>query len=212
MYLKYIKPSTDFILSALMLVVLSPFILIGLVASAIDNRGNPIFIHTRPGLNEKPIGLFKIKTMRNEYDSTGRQLSNIERITTIGRMLRNSSIDELPQLLNVLAGDLSLVGPRPLQMWYLPHYSPRQRLRHSVRPGITGLAQVNGRNTLSWDEKFELDVQYVQSISFWQDMKILMKTCVKVIKSDEVNSGTKNTMDSFVKREETKTAPPHDTL
>ena len=140
--------------------------------------------------------------MGDEYDRNGRQLGNIERITKIGRLLRTTSIDELPQLFNVLSGRLSLVGPRPLQPWYLPHYTPRQRLRHSTRPGITGLAQVSGRNSLSWEEKFELDVKYVETQSFWLDFRILVKTCVKVFNPKEVNSGTGDTMEAFVKKTE----------
>lgn len=204
MYPRYIKPCLDFILGSVLLVVLSPVIFVGLIASAIDNRGNPIFIHRRPGLNEKPINIIKLKTMRDEDHPSGRRLSNMERITPVGRALRNTSADELLQLLNVLAGDLALVGPRPLEMRYLPHYSPRQRLRHTARPGITGLAQVSGRNILSWEEKFELDVQYVESISFWQDLKILVITCVKVFKSNDVNASTEQTVAPFVEKEEIK--------
>ena len=202
MYKNIVKPILDRVGACVLLVLLSPVLMIGFVAAAIDTRGNPIFRHTRPGLNEKPFQLLKFQTMRDEFDANGKQRSNIERITRIGRILRNTSIDELPQLFNVLGGSLSLVGPRPLQMWYLPHYSDEQRKRHSVRPGITGLAQVSGRNSLSWTEKFELDVQYVNSFSFWLDVRILARTCKKVFCANDVNSGTNNTMDAFVKKDD----------
>ena len=202
MYKNCLKPVLDRLFACILLVLLSPLLVIGFIASAIDTRGNPVFRHTRPGLNEKPFRLLKFQTMRNEFDANGRQLSNIERITRVGRVLRSTSIDELPQLFNVLGGTLSLVGPRPLQMWYLPHYTDEQRKRHTVRPGITGLAQVSGRNALSWTEKFELDVQYVNSISFWLDMKILVKTCRKIFSAGDVNSGSGNTMDAFVQKDD----------
>jgi len=200
MYRKYFKPTLDIVLALFLIVTLSPILFFGLIAASYDSRGKPFFVHTRPGYLEKPIGLLKFRTMRDEYDRNGRQLGNIERITKIGRLLRTTSIDELPQLFNVALGQLSLVGPRPLQTWYLPHYTPRQRLRHSARPGITGLAQVSGRNSLSWEEKFELDVEYVESQSFWLDLKILVKTCVKVFNPKEVNSGAGDTMEAFVKK------------
>jgi len=190
----------DFILALVLVVMLSPFLLIGLIAAALDNRGNPLFIHVRPGYKEKPIGLIKLRTMLDEFDSQGRPRGNIERITKIGRFLRLSSLDELPQLFNVLRGELSLVGPRPLEMRYLPHYSARQRLRHSVRPGITGLAQINGRNQLSWEEKFELDVRYTESITFWADLKILLKTGLKVFNTSDINSDAGHTVRPFVEK------------
>jgi len=198
MYRSYIKPVMDFLLALVLVVMLCPFLLIGLIAAAIDNRGNPLFIHVRPGHNEKPIGLLKLRTMLDEFDSQGKPRTNIERITRIGRFLRLSSMDELPQLFNVLRGELSLVGPRPLEMRYLPHYSPRQRLRHCVKPGITGLAQVNGRNSLSWEEKFELDVEYTESISFWLDLRILIKTAMRVFKTSDINSDAGHTVRPFV--------------
>ena len=202
MYKNVVKPILDRVCACVLVVLLSPLLVIGFVAAAIDTRGNPVFRHKRPGLNEEPFKLLKFKTMRDEFDADGRQRSNMERITRIGQILRSTSIDELPQLFNVLGGSLSLVGPRPLQMWYLPHYTDEQRQRHSVRPGITGLAQVSGRNSLSWTEKFELDVQYVNAISFWLDVKILAKTCKKVFSAGEVNSGAGNTMDAFVKKDD----------
>ncbi len=200
MYQKLIKPALDLLAACILLVLLSPVLIIGLLAAAFDTRGNPIFTHVRPGYREKPIKLFKLRTMRGEFDSNGNQLTNLQRVTRIGGFLRTTSIDELPQLLNVLLGEVSLVGPRPLEMWYLPHYSQEQRVRHEVKPGITGLAQVSGRNTLTWEEKFELDVRYVRSISFLLDVKILLLTCKKVFNSGEINSGKTKTMEAFVEK------------
>jgi lipopolysaccharide/colanic/teichoic acid biosynthesis glycosyltransferase len=200
MYQKLIKPAIDLTSACVLLVVLSPVLIIGLLLAAIDTRGNPIFIHQRPGYNEKPIKLFKFRTMRDEYDSKGNQLTNLQRVTRIGSLLRTTSIDELPQLFNVLLGEISLVGPRPLEMWYLPHYTQEQRVRHQVKPGITGLAQVSGRNTLSWEEKFELDTQYVKSVSLLLDAKILLLTCKKVFSAGEINSGDNRTMEAFAEK------------
>ena len=200
MYRRLIKPTLDFLVACVLIVVLSPVLILGFLLAAVDSRSNPIFVHVRPGQREKPIKLFKFRTMRGEYDSSGNQLTNLQRVTRIGKFLRTTSIDELPQLLNVLRGDISLVGPRPLEMWYLPHYTPEQRVRHQVKPGITGLAQVSGRNTLSWEEKFELDVRYVRSLSVFLDAKILLLTCRKVFSWGEINSGTTNTMKAFVEK------------
>jgi len=199
MYQKYFKYSLDFIASVILLVMLSPVLVIGIVIAAISVRENPFFVHARPGLHEKTIYVLKLKTMKPEVDSSGRILGNVERITPLGNFLRETSIDEIPQLFNVLMGDLSLVGPRPLQMWYLPFYNDYQRRRHQVRPGITGLAQVKGRNSLSWDEKFDLDIEYVENISFYLDMKILFSTPFKLLKLADVNCGDSNTMEAFVK-------------
>lgn len=199
MYPRIIKPVLDFSIAIVLLLVLSPFLLIGLIVAAISINGNPFFVHPRPGLNGQTIKLLKLKTMKPEIDSTGRILGNLERITVLGNFLRTTSIDEIPQLFNVLKGDLSLVGPRPLQMWYLPYYNDFQRRRHDVRPGITGLAQIKGRNRLSWDEKFELDVQYVENISFLLDLKILLLTPVTLFSIKDVKSGESDTMEAFVK-------------
>ena len=204
MYQRLIKPALDFVMACVLIVLLSPILIIGFLLAGVDARRNPIFIHVRPGRDEKPIKLFKFRTMRDEYDSNGTQLTNLQRVTRIGRFLRMTSIDELPQLFNVLHGEISLVGPRPLQMWYLPHYTQEQRVRHQVKPGITGLAQVSGRNTLSWEEKFELDARYVRSVSFFLDVKILLLTCLKVFSSGEINSGNSNTMDAFVEKPKKK--------
>ena len=180
MYKNCVKPLLDFVCAIILLVVLSPLLLVSLLITAIYLRENPFFVHPRPGLNEKIIKVIKLKTMRPEISHTGRVLGNLERITPVGRFFRQTSIDEIPQLLNVLKGELSMVGPRPLQVWYLPHYTAEQRIRHQVRPGITGLAQVMGRNRLSWDEKFEFDRLYVEKISFRTDFNILFKTVISV--------------------------------
>lgn len=200
MYANNLKPAFDRVTAALMLLTLSPVLIIGIVIAAISCKGNPIFRHERPGLHTKSIYVLKLKTMKPGIDAQGRVLTNIERITPMGHFLRRSSIDEIPQLFNVLIGDLSLVGPRPLQVWYLPHYTARQNLRHSVKPGITGLAQVNGRNKLNWEDRLELDVVYASNISFSLDIKILLKTLVKVFKISEINAREGNTMDGFVER------------
>jgi len=199
-YSRYTKPAFDRVVALLLLIILSPVLLVGIVLSAIASRGQPFFIHERPGFREKPFRLLKLRTMRGPEDASGRRLSNIERITPIGNWLRKTSIDEIPQLFNVLAGHVSLVGPRPLETWYLPHYSDNQRLRHSVLPGMTGWAQVSGRNSISWERKFELDIEYVKTQSLWLDLKILVMTFFKIFKSDDVNAGAKTTMDSFAPR------------
>lgn len=160
--------------------------------------GKPvIFKQQRPGLNGQPFYLYKFRTMTDERDSNGILLPNEERHTAFGRLIRKFSLDELPQLVNVLKGDLSLVGPRPLLMEYLPLYSPEQARRHEVKPGITGWAQVNGRNAISWEDKFRFDVWYVDHQSLWLDIKILWRTLFKVLKSEGVNLSEKVTVERF---------------
>ena len=202
MYQNTIKPVLDFICAVVILVLLLPVLLLGLIASTFACKSNPVFKHERPGYRAKPIKIYKLRTMLPGVDSTGQILSNNERITPIGNVLRRFSIDEIPQLINVLRGELSLVGPRPLQMWYLAHYTDRQNLRHSVKPGITGLAQISGRNKLSWEDKFELDVQYVEQMSLLLDLKILLGTALKVFDVTDVSASPNNTMDAFVERPE----------
>ena len=160
--------------------------------------GSPIlFRQTRPGTNGKPFQMIKFRTMRNAIDADGRPLPDSERLTKLGRLLRSSSLDELPELWNVLKGDMSLVGPRPLLMEYLPLYSPEQARRHEVRPGVTGWAQVNGRNAISWNEKFALDVWYVDNRTLWLDLKIIWFTIRKVIKRDGISAAGEATMSRF---------------
>lgn len=179
------------------LILLSPIILI--VAVLIKRRlGGPVlFRQLRPGLGGKPFEMVKFRTMRDAYDSNGVALPDSQRMTPFGSFLRSSSLDELPELWNVLKGEMSLVGPRPLLLEYLPLYNERQYLRHKVRPGVTGWAQINGRNALSWPDKFELDVWYVENHSFWLDIKIIALTIKKVIKKDGISASGEATMSKF---------------
>lgn len=197
MYKTCFKRFFDVTASCLLLIMLFPlFLLIGLLVRIF--LGSPvIFKQIRPGLNEKPFYLYKFRTMRDQYDSNNHLLDDDKRLTKFGILLRSLSLDELPELLNILKNDMSLVGPRPLLMEYLPFYSEEQRLRHSVKPGITGWAQVNGRNLLSWDKKFELDVWYVKNYSFSLDIKILFLTLIKIIKRDDINAVGCATMSRF---------------
>lgn len=178
----------DFLVSLTALILLSP--IIALVAWKIrKNLGSPVlFRQTRPGLNGKPFEMVKFRTMKDAVDAQGNPLPDSERMTPFGDKLRNSSLDELPELWNVLKGEMSLVGPRPLLMQYLPLYSPEQARRHEVRPGVTGWAQINGRNAISWEEKFKLDVWYVDNRSFWLDIKILLLTVKKVFVKEGISA------------------------
>ncbi|MEZ7172927.1 sugar transferase [Sporosarcina sp. OR05] len=187
----------DIVVSLIALIILSP--IIGVTALLIRSKiGSPVlFKQQRPGLNEKSFHVYKFRSMTDERDSEGELLPDDVRLTSFGKLLRKLSLDELPQLLNVLKGDMSFVGPRPLLMEYLPLYNERQARRHKVRPGITGWAQVNGRNAISWEEKFELDVWYVENRSFWLDIKILFMTVLKVFKSEGISQDGQATMSKF---------------
>ena len=192
-----IKRLFDITAATTALVVLSPVYAITAYKVS-KNLGSPVlFRQTRPGLNGKPFEMVKFRSMTDATDSTGNLLSNSERMTPFGKMLRATSLDELPELWNVIKGDMSLVGPRPLLMEYLPLYSDEQARRHDVRPGITGHAQVNGRNAISWDEKFKLDTWYVDNQSLWLDIKILFKTVKKVLIKDGINADNDTTMTKF---------------
>ena len=191
------KRFMDVAVAAVLLVVLSPIIFLSLLIQWIEIGSSPIFFQERPGRNEKIFKIFKLKTMNEKRGADGELLEDRLRITRLGAFFRSASIDELPQLINVLKGDMSFVGPRPLLAEYLPLYNEKQRLRHSVRPGITGLAQVNGRNAISWQEKFDLDAQYVRTLSFLVDMNILFKTVVKVIRRSDIQSNSVLTMEKF---------------
>lgn len=193
-----LKRFFDVIASATALVLLSP--IIAIVAWQISRKmGSPVlFRQTRPGLNGRPFQMVKFRTMKDAVDAEGNPLPDSERLTPFGQFLRSSSLDELPELWNVLKGDMSLVGPRPLLMEYLPLYSPEQYRRHEVRPGVTGWAQVNGRNSLSWDEKFKLDVWYVDNRSLWLDIKILFLTVKKVLVRDGISAEGEATMSRFM--------------
>lgn len=187
----------DFIAASIILILLSPIILLlsFLVRFFI---GSPIiFRQLRPGLNEKPFYLYKFRTMLDTKDKQGCLLSDDKRLTKFGTLLRSLSLDELPEFINVLRGEMSLVGPRPLLIEYLPFYTPQQRLRHNVRPGITGWAQINGRNTLNWEEKFEFDVWYIKHSSFALDIKIILLTLIKIIKREGINAKGHATMTRF---------------
>ena len=198
MYRSFFKRVLDFTISLLGFLVISPLFLLVTILLMIANQGNPFFTQLRPGRNEEIFRLIKFKTMSGQKDENGNLLPDAERITKIGKFIRSTSLDELPQLLNVLKGEMSLIGPRPLLVKYLPRYSEVQRRRHEVRPGITGWAQVNGRNAISWDEKLELDVYYVDNQSFFLDLKIFYLTLIKVLKRSDITSQTSSTMEEFL--------------
>ena len=191
------KRILDILLSGIALIVLSPIILIVGFLVRIKLGSPIIFKQERPGKNEKIFKLYKFRTMTDERDHNGEYLPDEIRLTKFGKMLRATSLDELPELWNILKGDMSIVGPRPLLVEYLPLYSEKQRKRHNVRPGLTGLAQVNGRNAISWEEKFDLDVYYVDKISFFNDLIIIIQTCKKVIKKENINTINNNIPEKF---------------
>lgn len=188
MYKIFIKPSFDFLASFFGLIILMPVMVLVIVLLFIANDGKPFFFQLRPGKNGKIFKIIKFKTMSDKKDSLGELLSDSERLTKAGKFVRKTSLDEIPQLLNVLKGDMSLIGPRPLLPQYLPLYNEFQNKRHEVRPGITGWAQVNGRNAISWMKKFEFDVEYVDSLSFKLDVKILFLTFKKVFMSEGISA------------------------
>jgi lipopolysaccharide/colanic/teichoic acid biosynthesis glycosyltransferase len=196
-YKTLIKPILDFVTSVLGVIIFSPFFIVIILILIVLNSGQPFFIQTRPGKNGKLFKVIKFKTMNNRKDSLGNLLPDAERLTPFGSFIRKTSLDEIPQLINVLKGDMSMIGPRPLLVEYLPLYNERQARRHEVKPGITGWAQVNGRNAILWDKKLELDVWYVENISFLLDLKIVFMTLKKVTKSEGISSGTHATMEKF---------------
>ena len=184
MYAKYIKRILDFVLSLCALIVLSPLLLILIILGAIFMGGNPFFTQQRPGKDEKIFKLIKFRTMDNRKDKNGNLLPDDVRLNKYGRILRSTSLDELPELVNILKGDMSIIGPRPLVPQYLPYYTDEEKRRHDVRPGLSGLAQVNGRNGLQWEQRFAYDLEYVGNISFLEDLKIIFLTIKKTIKSE----------------------------
>jgi undecaprenyl phosphate N,N'-diacetylbacillosamine 1-phosphate transferase len=188
MYGSLVKRVIDFMLSLVGLIGISPFLLFFTVLLFFVNRGSPFYLHERPGRNGRIFRLIKFKTMSDRRDANGMLLSDVQRLTSVGRFMRSLSLDEFPQLINVLKGDMSLIGPRPLLVRYLPLYNARQLRRHEVRPGMTGWAQINGRNALSWQEKFEYDVWYVDNVCFLLDIKILWMTMLKVLQRDGINA------------------------
>ncbi|KAF0195912.1 MAG: sugar transferase [Bacteroidetes bacterium] len=197
MYIRLIKPTIDFILATLGLLLLSPVILTLTLILFIVNKGRPFFLQDRPGFRGDTFRLVKFRTMRDLYDEQGRPLPDKQRTTIVGKFIRSASLDELPQLINVIMGDMSLVGPRPLLVRYLALYTPEQARRHKVKPGITGWTQVNGRNSLSWSKKFELDVWYVDHISLSLDIKIIAMTVLKVFKREGIDASDTRTMEAF---------------
>jgi len=196
-YVNFFKPLEDFVVALVVFLILSPVFFVVVLLLAIANSGKPFFIQRRPGKEGKIFKVIKFKTMNDRKDGNGQLLPDVERMTAIGRFIRKTSLDEVPQLLNVIKGDMSIVGPRPLLEEYLPLYNDTQKQRHEVRPGITGWAQVNGRNTISWDQKFTYDVWYVNHISFTLDVKILLLTFRNVAKSEGISSETSATMEKF---------------
>lgn len=201
-YEKYIKRPQDMLCALLALIVLSPILLITAFLVRVKLGSPVIFKQERPGLNEKIFTLYKFRTMTDERDSEGNLLPDEVRLTKFGKLLRSTSLDELPELLNILFGDIAVIGPRPLLVEYLPRYNAEQRRRHEVRPGLSGLAQVNGRNAISWEDKFKYDVQYVEHVTFLGDWKIILQTVLNVIKRNGINSETAATMEVFMGTEE----------
>ncbi len=197
MYKNLIKPIFDFFFSLTSILILSPIFLGVFIVLLITNNGKPFFFQQRPGKNERIFKVIKFKTMTDKKDSFGNLLPDNERITKAGAFIRKTSLDEIPQLINVLKGDMSIVGPRPLLVRYLDLYSDFQKRRHEVKPGITGWAQINGRNSLSWDEKFNLDIYYVDNLSLLLDFKIIFRSFNKVFKSEGINQTDKRPMQPF---------------
>ncbi len=208
LYRPFFKRFYDIVLSGFALIVLSPLLLVLTILGAIKMKGNPFFTQLRPGKISKKTGeerifkLIKFRTMTCEKDEDGNLLPDEKRLTKYGKILRSTSLDELPELFNIFIGDMSIVGPRPLLVKYLPLYSQEQRHRHDVRPGLTGYAQVNGRNALSWEYKFQLDVEYTKKLSLWLDVIIVFKTAIAVFKKEGINSETSATMEEFKGKKE----------
>ena len=191
MYERYVKKILDFIFAIILLIILSPVMVIAVIAIKIeDPKGSVIFKQERPGKDTKIFKVYKFRTMRVETERDGKPLSDMERMTKVGSFLRKTSIDELPQLFNIIRGEMSFIGPRPLLVEYLPYYTEEEMKRHSVIPGITGLAQVSGRNNLNWDERFKKDIEYVEKCSFVLDIKIFFLTILKVVKKSDVARDT----------------------
>lgn len=197
MYKSLFKPLLDISLATLGFILLLPIFMVVCIGLTITNQGKPFFFQVRPGKNEKLFKIIKFKTMNDKKDKSGNLLPDEFRLTKIGKFVRSTSLDEVPQLLNVIKGDMSLIGPRPLLPEYLPLYNKEQKRRHEVKPGITGYAQVNGRNAISWEEKFKLDVWYVDNMSFFVDFNIIYNTIKKVVIRDGISSDSSATMEKF---------------
>lgn len=194
---KYLKSFFDFVFGVLFFVLASPIFIVVTLLLFISNRGKPFFYQQRPGKDGRVFKIVKFKSMNDKRNAQGELLPDEERITTVGHIVRKTSLDEIPQLLNVIKGDMSFVGPRPLLVRYMPLYNDEQKRRHNVKPGITGWAQINGRNAISWEEKFKHDVYYVDHMSLPLDLKILFRTVAKVVKRDDISSETSATMEAF---------------
>lgn len=197
MYKNFFKRIIDFLVALIGLIVLSPVFIVVTVLLYIANQGKPFFFQARPGLNEKMFNIIKFKTMNDKKDSQGNYLPDSERLTPVGSFIRQTSLDELPQLINVLKGDMALIGPRPLLPQYLSLYNESQKRRHHIRPGITGWAQVNGRNAISWTKKFELDIWYIDNLSLATDGKVILLTLKKVLKKEGINQVGQATTEAF---------------
>ncbi|RGG68280.1 sugar transferase [Ruminococcus sp. AF18-29] len=201
MYAKYIKRVLDFVLSLMALIVLSPLLVILIILGAVFMRGNPFFTQARPGKNEKIFKLIKFRTMDNRKDKDGKLLPDDVRLNKYGRILRSTSLDELPELINILIGDMSIVGPRPLMARYLDYYTAEESRRHEVRPGLTGYAQVHGRNNVNWDERIKLDIVYVDNISFVMDLKVFIDTVLIVLKREGIGTEGMSNFDDYRKKQ-----------
>ncbi len=197
MYAKYFKRILDFLLSLIALIILSPVFLIIAILVRVKLGSPVIFKQKRPGKNEKIFTLYKFRTMTDKKDENGNLLPDEKRLTKFGKALRSTSLDELPELFNILKGDMSIIGPRPLLVEYLPLYNEEQKHRHDVRPGLTGLAQVSGRNSISWEEKFDDDIRYIKNITFINDVKIFFETIIKVFKREGISQENNATMEKF---------------
>lgn len=200
MYRLFFKRLFDVVLSLAVLIILSPVFIILIICGTLAMRGNPFYLQSRPGMNEKIFRLIKFRTMSNQKDKAGNLLPDEIRLNKYGRFLRSISLDELPELFNILKGDMSIVGPRPLMVRYLPYYKETERKRHNVRPGLTGLAQVRGRNSLTWEERFVYDIQYVENISLHVDISIIFETIIIVFKREGIGLGDLGNLDDYRKQ------------
>ena len=198
MYARFFKRSLDFCCALAAIICLSPVLAVLTVLGAIKMKGNPFFTQPRPGLNEKIFKLIKFRTMTNEKDANGNLLPDDIRLNSYGKFLRSTSLDELPELFNILKGDMAVIGPRPLLVEYLPRYNSEQKHRHDVRPGLSGLAQVNGRNAITWEQKFKYDVEYVNNVTFLGDVKIILTTLKKSVKREGISGAGAATMTAFM--------------